>query len=243
MTRNSDLEMLLAELDEENLRKLGEPPGIEQLEAYMRDELPEGEEKERVRAMIVAYPELARAVALWPGDDDELSDDDVDHHWAAMREEIGLAARDADRGRVLQFRSAFPAAIAAALAITFGGLFWHAEWRLTRPTVAWNETLLSPDGRRGGADTPVTLTPAGNSFFLVVPLIGQAPFIEYRLEITDGEQSLWRSADLRRSADDSFAMLVPRSFLKPGTYQVVLYGEDGEHDVKVATYSVRVPAR
>ena len=65
MTRNSDLEMLLAELDAENLRKLGEPPGIEQLEAYMRDELPEGEEKERVRAMIVVYPELARAVALW----------------------------------------------------------------------------------------------------------------------------------------------------------------------------------
>jgi len=242
MTRNNDLEMLLTELDQKTLEKLGGSAAIEQIEAYMRDELPEGEEKERVRATLVAHPELARAVALWPHADDELSDDDVDRQWTSMRKEIGLPDTKNDRRRVLPFRSAF-SAIAATLAIVFGGLFLHAQWRLTRPTVAWDETLLYPDGRRGGADTPVTLTPAGNSFFVVVPLIGQAPFSEYRLEIIDGGRSLWRSSALRRSADDSFAMLVPRSFLKPGSYQVVLYGEDGSHEVKLATYSVSVQSR
>jgi hypothetical protein len=236
MKRNDDLEPLLAELNDEHLKELGDLPGIEQLEAYQRDELPEGEEKERVRAMLVAYPELASAVALWP-DDDDVSDADVEQRWVALRKEIGIR----EPRRVLPFSPAFP--IAAMLAVVFGSLFWHAHWRLTRPTVVWAETLLSPDGHRGGADTPVALTPAGNSFFMVVPLIGQPPFDEYRLEIIDGGRSLWRSSELRHSADDSFAILVPRSFLKPGSYQVVLYGESGSHEEKLATYSVSVPSR
>src|SRR5947199_4505938 len=99
MTRINDLETLLTELDQKTLEKLGGSAAIEQIEAYMRDELPEGEEKERVRATLVANPELARAVALWPLADDELSDDDVDRQWTAMRKEIGVSASKNDRGR------------------------------------------------------------------------------------------------------------------------------------------------
>ena len=238
MNRNDEIDMLLAELNEEHLNQLGDKAGIEQLEAYVRGDLHEGEEKERVRAMLVAYPELARAVALWADDDDELSDEDVDQRWAAMRKTVAIP----DRGRVLPFRHALQA-IAATLAIVFGALYGQAQWRLTRPTVVWDETLLSPDGRRGGADTAIELTPAGNSFFMVVPLIDQAAFNEYRLTIVDGGHTLWRSSVLRRSADDSFGILVPGRFLDPGTYQVVLYGKEGPKEEKLATYSVRVPSR
>jgi hypothetical protein len=235
MKRNEQINMLLAELNKEHLKQLGDEPNIENLEAYLRDELPEGAEKERVRAMLVAYPELASSVALWPDEEDHPSDEDVEQRWAAMRQRVGI------RGRVLPFRSALQT-IAATLALVFGALYGHAQWRLTRPTVVWDETLLSPDGRRGGTDTAVALTPAGNSFFMVVPLIGEAAFDEYRLAIVDDRHTLWHSATLRRSADDSFAILVPRSFLDPGTYQVVLYGKDGPKEEKLATYSVRVPA-
>jgi len=236
MYKNDEIEMLLAELNEENLKQAGDLPSAEQFEAYLRDELMERKEKEQVRAMLVAHPELARA-ALWP-DDDEISEAVVDQRWAAMRKKVGIAAP----GRVLPFRRALPA-IAAALAVVFASLFLQARWSLTRPTVAWNETLLSPDGHRGGADSPVALTPAGDSYFMVVPLIGQAPFDEYRLEIVRDGHALWRSSPLRRSSDDSFAILVPRSFLEPGSYQIILYGEDSSHDEKLATYSVSVPSR
>jgi hypothetical protein len=237
MLKNDELELLLAELNEKELMEFGGPPEVEVLERYLRDEIPEGEEKEHVRATLVAHPELARAVVLWP-EDNEISDAGIDQRWTAMRKQIGARGPDS----VLPFRSVFPA-IAAMLAIVFAGLFWHAQWRLARPAVAWNETLLSPDGSRGNGDTPVTLTPAGNSFFMVVPLIGHPPFDEYHLELMDGGRSLWRSSALQRSADDSFAILVPRSFLKAGSYQVVLYGEDGSHEEKLATYSVSVTSR
>lgn len=236
MLKNDDLELLLAELNEKKLMEFGDPPEVEVLERYLLGEIPEGKEKEHVRATLVAHPELARAVVLWQ--DADRSDAGIDQRWIAMRKRVGLAGHDS----VLPFRFVF-SAIAAVLVIVFGGLLWRSQWRLAQPTVAWNETLLSPDGSRGSGDAPVALTPAGNSFFMIVPLIGHPSFDEYHLELMDGGHSLWRSSALQRSADDSFAILVPRSFLKVGSYQVVLYGEDGSHEEKLATYSVSVPSR
>jgi len=227
MITKSELETLLEELNCEDRERLGDPPSVEEMLAYMRGELAEPEE-ERVRALLVAYPELARALV-------QMSDEDVD-----VDVDRQLAAFNSER-RVVQF-PAIVAAIAAALALAFGVLLWRAESRLGQPRVAWDVNLLTPDGRRGGPESPIVLQPAGDSFLIETPLPSGPAFKEYRLDIVEGEAggTLWRSSALRRSDSDSFALLVPRRFLKPGKYRVVLYGVDGGHEEKLATYSVQV---
>jgi hypothetical protein len=114
---------------------------------------------------------------------------------------------------------------------------------LTQPRAASEEQLLLPDGSRGGSESATLLTAAGESVLLVVPLINQPQFGDYRLEIIDDTGLLWASDSLRPRSNDSFAILVPRAFLKSGKYQVVLYGVRGAAvpRERLETYSLRVP--
>jgi hypothetical protein len=43
-----------------------------------------------------------------------------------------------------------------------------------------------------------------------------------------------------RRSNDTFAVMVPSSFLEPGRYQVVLYGVADGHDERLASYTLRV---
>ena len=87
------------------------------------------------------------------------------------------------------------------------------------------------------------LTARGESVLLVTPLIGEHKFSTYRLEIVNLQSSraIWTSPDVQRREDDAFAIVVPRRFLEPGKYQIVIYGR-GTRDEPLATYSLRVPA-
>jgi hypothetical protein len=140
------------------------------------------------------------------------------------------------------------AAIAAALAITLGGLLWqsaeHARLltqQLTEPRVAGYQLLL-PDGQRGPGGVS-TLTPVGDSYLVATPILGAVPFDTYRLEIVDltTRRSVWRRDGLPRPDSDTFAILIPRQTFHPGMFQVVLYGVNGKLAEKVATYTVSVP--
>ncbi len=142
--------------------------------------------------------------------------------------------------------------MAAALVLAFGGLLWQMRStsrlakELGEPRVASEEQLLLPDGRRGSGDGMATLSAEGDSYLLVIPLIGGAQFAHDRLQIVDldtnPQRTLWSSPPLQPRANDTFAILVPRAFLRPGRYQVVLFGVDGAREERLAGYSLRVPA-
>lgn len=243
MNPNSNWRAVHEALAERSERMTAEPPTAEELLAYRRGELAPDEEA-RVRELLVAYPALARAIAQTPsdplsGDPDFIPEPEIDRRWGALQKRIRKNHREA--GRVLQFFQ-ISTAIAATLALAFGVLLWKARSELGQPRVAWEEQLLWPDGRRGLSDAMVTLRAQGDSVLLVAPLLDPDNHPEYRLELRDvrSEKTLWASAVQRRD-NDTFAILVPRSFLRPGTYQIVLYGVDGGRPERLASYSLRVP--
>ena len=246
MNEMNELKAARQALIAERRARLGAPPTDEELVRYAHGLMSEQEE-ERIRELLVCYPELARAMAepfptggAEPGHPDYLSDD-VDQKPGA---------------EVLPFRrrfTALPASLAAALILCFGGLLWQVQSnrqlreQLMQPRIASHEEPLLPDGARGPG-TAATLSNDGDSYLLRVSLVGPADYFTYRLEIveaTDDDNGavLWRSAELSRGNDDTFDVMVPRAFLKPGRYQIVLYGlQAGQADKpeKLATYTVRV---
>jgi hypothetical protein len=240
MITKNDWEVVLARLSAEERETLGPPPTAEEMLAFEEGSLPP-EETERVRSLLVAYPELARALAHPIVEDDEpLPQGELDGRWTEFQQTL---PRRPELGRLLVFWRA-SAALAAALAIAFGGLLWQARHELARPHVIGDEHLLEPDGQRGGGDVPPPVSLNADWCLLTVPIIGAGGYEDYRLDIhaPEKEKAAWRSGVLSRRSNDAFSIVVPRRFLaSPGSYQVVLYGVRGGGEERLATYSVRVP--
>lgn len=246
MNTKSEWQSVSREMLAEDRRRIA-PPTTEEMFAYTRGALSPDEEQS-VRERLVRYPELVRTLTVpFPtegatsGDDDYVSDDEYPAHWAALQKRMG-------RSKVtLTPRVWLP--LAAGLALLFGALFWQAEWKVRRlqhqlsePRVVTDQRVLLPDGQRGGGEVATTVTPDGDSVLLIAPIIGETIYPEYRLKIADGTgHVLWSSAALPAPNGDAFAVLVPRTFLRRGSYQMVLYGISGGHEQEVARYSIRVP--
>lgn len=244
MTTRSEWKAASRALMAEDRQRFGEPPTAEEVMALTRGELP-AEEAARVRERLVAYPDLVRTLTVpfptegaRPGDQDYMSDDEFATHWAALQKR----RQRPSGGRVLQFWQAF-GAIAAALAVVFGALFWQAKSELTKPRAVWEQEIY-PDGRRGGGEASTELAADVESFLLVT---GDSAFEKYRVEIVDvaanPPQTLWRSDSVTRRADGALAIVVHRKLFKPGKYQLVLYGVSGARQEPLSTYTIRVSAR
>lgn len=240
MIRKDDFEDVLARVSAEEREALGPPPTVDEMLALEAGTL-SPEETERVRGLLVAYPELARALAQpFPEDDESLPEGELDRRWTEFQQTL---PRRPERGRLLLFWRT-TAALAAAVAITFGGLLWQARHDLARPHVIGDEHVLQEDGERGGTETALIVTSHADSCLLMVPVIGAQDYEDYRLDIhAPGRQSpAWRSGVLSRPPNETFAIVVPRRFLaSAGTYQVMLYGVRGQGEERLATYSLRVP--
>jgi len=122
--------------------KLGEPPTVDELLAYERGELSD-HDAERVRQLLIAYPDLARAYAAPFPSEGELPDDVVDRQWKAFQR------AGKPEARVLPFWRGV-AALAATVALVFGTMLWRTRAELRQPHLLPPEpTILTPDGRRG----------------------------------------------------------------------------------------------
>src|SRR5215212_5892851 len=106
MISRSDWKAVHEDMIAEDRRTLGAPPTAEELLAYTRGELAP-DEAERIRELLVAYPELAQALTEpFPeedakrGDADFLSDEQVAKNWASLQQRIHGTAADAARGVV-----------------------------------------------------------------------------------------------------------------------------------------------
>jgi hypothetical protein len=227
----------------EDRTKAGPPPTAEEMLDFMRGKLP-AEESNRIRERLIAYPELVRTLTAQfpegaePGDPDYLTDHEFARHRAAL--EKRLVHRDGARG--LLFWRGF-GAIAAMIALGFGVMFWRAEVELKKPHAIWRQDDLRPDGQRGLGDKSNELAGAGESYLLVPAFSNDRPFEKYRAEIVDAadpQRILWHDDVVRRSADDSLVILVGREFLKPGKYQLRLYGINGARQEPLSTYTIRV---
>lgn len=242
MMTKDDFEVVLSRMNAEEREALGPPPTVDEMLAFEAGTLTP-EETERVRRLLVAYPDLARGLAQpFPEDDESLSAGEVDRRWTQFQRTMP-ERREPGRG-LLFWRTS--AAIAAALALAFGGLLWQARHDLGRPYVIGDERLLDPDGQRGGAEAAVTVSPHADWCLLTVPIIGGEGYEDYRLEIVapGAAKPAWRSGILPRRSNDAFSIVVPRRFLATaGTYHVVLYGVRGGGEERLATYSLRVPRR
>jgi hypothetical protein len=241
MIRKNDWEFVLGRVGAEDREALGPPPTVEEMLAFEEGTL-SPEETERVRRLLVAYPDLARVLAQPVSEEDEpLPEGELDRRWAQFQQTL---PRRPEGGRVLAFWRA-SAALAAALAIAFGGLLWQARHDLGRPHVIGDEHLLASGGRRGGAEVVPAVSPDADWCLLTVPIMGAAEYEDYRLEISGPgrQKAKWRSGVLSRPDNEAFAIIVPRRFLgAPGTYQVVLYGVRGGAEEQLATYSLRGPS-
>ncbi|HEV7919222.1 MAG TPA: hypothetical protein VGR02_00380 [Thermoanaerobaculia bacterium] len=251
MITKSDWDTIQHELlDVDQQHPLGDPPTVEEMLAYTRGEL-SPEDEERVRRLLVLHPELAHALTAplpeedaAPGEDGHLPPEELTRRWTELRRSI-----HGDGGSVVQFWRRASLAIAAALVLAIGGLLGQARWsahrlqaELARPRAASEYVVLMPDGQRGRPHRPVRLAPNADSTMLVAPLVGSESMDGYRLRIRNESGAvIWTSEPLHLRDDDTFAILVPRAFLKSGKHQVVLYGIDGTREEQLATYSLTVP--
>jgi hypothetical protein len=217
--------------------KLGPPPSAEELLAYEGGEL-SADDAERVRQLLLAYPDLARAYAApFPDDDAALPAEVVDRQWQRFR----AGSHVESGGRVLQFWRTL-SAIAAAVAVIFGAMLWQKENALRQPHVLPEAEMLTPDGSRGIEPPHLAITPTGESVVLTVSVIGANDYEHYLIELVRGDSQtpVWSSEPLRLPKSNAFDVEIPSRALAPGTYRIVVEGLRGTDREPVATYSVDV---
>lgn len=236
MITKSELQAIHGQMLAERRRRLGPPPSNEELFAFMRGEL-SPEREALVRELLIAYPELARAMAEPFPEEGDLSEVELDAHWNTLQKRI--------HGDPLQHRVRFwqrtSAALAAAMILAFGGIVWQRQASVA-PRVAMSRYVLLSDGQRGAGDTATLVMTDDASYVLVTSLI-EAKYDAYRLEIATVDaapRTLWSSPALRRPDNDMFEIVVPRAFLAPGNYQVVIWGVSGARQERVSNNPLRV---
>jgi hypothetical protein len=252
MITKSDWQAVNEQMMAAQRRRLGGPPSAEEVLAYVRGELAPAD-AERVQDLLVCYPELARAMAepfpregAQRGDADFFPDAELEVQWASLQ-----ARRHARHAPAREMHPRFwpraAAALAAALLLTATSALWQARTNadlqraLDEPRVPADMQLLRPDGSRGGEEG-VTLSMRGESVLLALPVPDDGRYSRYRLALLapDQERPVWRSALLRRTDGEPFELFVRRAWFTSGAYHVIVYGEEGTRQERLAAFTVRV---
>ncbi|HYK04332.1 MAG TPA: hypothetical protein VE974_21455 [Thermoanaerobaculia bacterium] len=256
MNSKSEWNAVNDEVTADARRKLGDPPTAEEVLAYSRGELSPDEE-ERMRELLVCYPEIARVMFasepdddVQPGEPGYVSDAELGQRLAALQDRLHIPkaapSPRAQHGRVLMWRYV---PIAAVLALV-SGLYIQTAREMHRlsqemiaPRVGDDERVATSDAQRGGG-AGMTLDPDASSYTVVVST-GSSTFSDYRLEILDyaTQKPLWKSSLLHRTRDDNqtFSIFFGRGYLQPGEYQVFVYGVDNGRETHLDTISFALP--
>ena len=229
-----------------------EHPLPEELLDYHAGDLPEAE-RERIQEHLALCPACLRALLdleAFPDvepvrPEDRLTDAELDRAWQRLQRTVEPVAHD--RSRI-----APPVlALAAVLLLAVVGLsLWVVRLRgevreLSSPQADVLVADLLPRAEaveRTEGDGEVVRVPGwADRILLILNLADPATHPEYRIEITaqDGRE-VWSRAGVRRSADGTFALEVPRRFLPAGRYRIRLSGIAGGSELPVAEYLVRI---
>lgn len=244
MANKSDWQEANRRLMAEQREALGEPPTPEELLAYSLGELNETEE-ERIRDLLVAYPELARTYGASMPEEPQpgITDEEAAAGLNEVKQRLGI---NTPRRRIWHY---LPTTVAASLALVFFGLYVQAESRARDhartcdlPRILGAPQELDSDGNRGG-NAATVLRKDGEAYLLKPRLLNQVRYPHYSLELYDGRGSVWTANAAEAAQDNTFQIVIPHSFLRPGgTYQLRIAGIDGESRRPVGSYDVAVPA-
>ncbi len=237
MTNKSDWQEANRRLMAEQRKNLGEPPTAEELQAYSRGELSESEE-ERIRDLLVAYPELSRMYAAPFAEEAQagISDDEIAAGLKDVQRRIGTTAVPLRR----PVRHYLPTTIAAALALLFFGLYVQADGRnRPLPRILGAPQEIYPDAVRGeGAATPLSKDD-GEAYLLRAHVINEMRYRDYEIELHDAKSMVWSRHTSELSSDGAFSIVIPHDFLRAGvTYQLRIFGVDGNTRRHIGTYDV-----
>jgi hypothetical protein len=203
--------------------RLGGLPSIDEVVACVRDELPDGE-AERVRALLVYYPELTQL----------------------LEESMPVEERGEARWHWRR-----PMSVAAGVVIALlSGAVVESRWEIAKlhrdPYVHESRHELRPARLRGGALPPPYELPAGEERYLLAPmLIAQAEeYRDYRIELVDvaAERVIWTTSGVQ-PVNGVFELSIPRRFLRETSYQLNVYGLAGGEAHALESFRFRVPRR
>jgi hypothetical protein len=244
MANKSDWQEANRRLMAEQREALGEAPTPEELLAYSRGELNERDE-ERIRDLLVAYPELARTYSAPLPEEPQpgITEEEIAAGLYDVKQRLGISS---PRRRIWYY---LPTTVAASLALVFFGLYVQAESRARDhartcdlPRILGAPQELDPDGNRG-ANPATVLRKDGEAYLLKPRLLNQVRYPHYSLELHDGRGPVWTASAAEAAQDDTFQIVIPHSFLRAGdTYQLRIAGIDGETRRPVGVYDVAVPA-
>jgi hypothetical protein len=251
MNTKSDWQRVNRELMEQQRGELGAPPTAEEMLSYMRGEL-SPEQEERMRELLVCYPELTRGLTepfpkedAGPGEPGYVSDETMARRWTSLQSRI---RHRRGRGRRLGF-SHVATAMAATVLLLFGAGLWRAQMRATQPRIVTAEDevsvplmpLTKEDGKRGPGSSMEVVENSGQPVLLLVP-VDQPTSDEYRITIMrdDRPDDGWESGKLRLGGENAFRIFVPAGYLQSGGHHVVLRRVDGADDTLVARYPIHV---
>jgi hypothetical protein len=242
MTNKTDWQEANRRLTAEQQQQLGDPPTAEEMLAYGRGEL-SADEEERIRDLLVAYPELARMYsAPFPEEPEQKVADEA---IAAGFQDVQRRLAGPALTRRAPVRHYIPTTIAAALALVFFGLYVQAENRARDnargrdvPYVLGAPQELDPDGSRGGG-APTPLRKDGEAYLLEPHLINQLRFAHYTIELHDQSGVVWTSHSAEPDGNGAFLIAIPHGFLRAGiTYQLQIFGVDGQARRPLGSYDV-----
>jgi hypothetical protein len=247
MTSKSDWQEANRRLTAEQRANLGDPPSAEQMLAYSRGEL-SADEEERIRELLVAYPELARMYgASFPDEaQPDVSNDAVTAGFADLQRRLGATPVVARRPPVRHY---IPTTLAAALALVFFGLYVQAESRARDhargcdvPRVLGAPQELDPNENRGSG-APILLRKDGDAYLLKPALVNQLRSAHYTIELLDRTGVVWTSRSADPDEHDTFQIVIPHAFLRVAEkYQLRIYGIDGKTRRLAGSYNVEVPS-
>lgn len=257
--------------------ELGGPPTPEELLAY-RDGRLNPAARQSVEARLALHPDAARALADLAAFPDvepapgtaELSDDEVEARWMALREKLPpIALRSPDigepppahpetlspspgrwegdgrgvRGEGPARSSALKLAAAVLLALGIGFLAGRASLP-DPPEGAVNVTIaeLAPVEEGGvRAVSETEISEDSEELVLVLGAPAGRDFPDYEAEILDADGARrWSRRGLRPMPLGTFQLAFRRDALPAGTYRIHLYGREGDRRTPLAIYDLRL---
>lgn len=237
MTTKTDWEVAMEQYMAAEGEKLGGPPSAEEVIAYTRGELPE-EEAERIRTLLVYYPGLAPVLAEQEPElvHGILTPEELAHDRAAIA--ARLVSPFTQRRRLTSTHYlALAASVLLVITAVLGVQVRRLQRELNQPHAVARYALHAKGDLRSPHAPPRNVVPAGQrNAVLALPLDEGSAFPRYRVDLLQGDATLWSDADLR-SHGDSLELSMP---LPAGDYRLELYGMDGSQAQPLASYDLRV---
>ena len=246
MTNKSEWQDANRRLASEQREKLGDPPTAEEMLAYSRGEL-SGEEEDRIRDLLVAYPELARIYnAPFPEEPEaDVSNEVISDGWNDVRRRLGVTVDAGPRtGAELHSHDDRGRTGARVLRpLSYKRKTAHVTTPAATSPVFSAHRRSSTLTAAAGSDAPKMLRKDGDAYLLKPHLLNQVHYAHYSIELHDTSGAVWTSPSAQPDDKGTFQIVIPHDFLRPGVrYQLRIFGIDGDAPRPVGSYDVMVPS-